>query len=293
MSVHPWEEVRPSRSKVLGVYSKRILLRNFNSKPYLSGDLFADNADYVHNPTSYRYNRSWYRSLKDAQVIFCPSADLQDFFLEFEKSINAKVVLSGNDDFDFVSIPTNIPRSVKHLILQNSFVSDGKIISTLPIGIENIRYGVNGFPSHMKPCNGYSKKNKVLVGPFGLTHNDRLEAFNNFKFENEDVDLITERLSPKDFSNLMQQYNYVAAVRGNGVDTHRLWESLYRGVVPVLKDDAWSRSLTSYNLPISYISNWDLSSMHQLLTQNPDIFESKKLPALWWPYWKQKINAFL
>jgi hypothetical protein len=171
-------------------------------------------------------------------------------------------------------------------------VSDGKRISTLPIGIENIRYGVNGFPSDMKSRGGL-KINKVLVGPFGLTHSDRLQAFNNFNVPNEAVDLITERLSPKNFSNLMQEYNYVAAVRGNGVDTHRLWESLYRGVAPILKNNAWSKSLKSYNLPISYVSNWDLPSMQHLLTQSPISFESKTLPALWWPYWKQKINEYL
>jgi hypothetical protein len=277
----------------LGVYSKRLAFRNFNSAPFLSGDLFADKADYVHNPTKFRYNRSWFRELKDAQVVFCPSSDLQNFFLEFGKSIQAKVILCGNGDFDFISVPTNVPNTVKHLFLQNSFISDGRRISTLPIGIENIRYGVNGFPSDMMPRKGLSRNNKVLVGPFGLTHSDRLQAFNNFKVENEDVDLITERLSPKDFSNLMQKYRFVAAVRGNGVDTHRLWESLYRGVVPILKDDAWSRSLASYDLPISYVTNWDLLSLHNLLSETPISFDSKNLPALWWPYWKQKINALL
>jgi hypothetical protein len=293
VTVHPWQERRPSRAKVLGVYSKRILLRNFNSSPYLSGDLFADNADYVHNPTKFRYNRSWFRDLKDAQVIFCPSGDLEDFFLEFGSSIRAKVILAGNGDFDFVSVPNSIPTSVRHLFLQNSFVSDGKTISTLPIGIENIRYGVNGFPKDMKPIGGLPKKNKVLVGPFGLTHDDRIKAFSNFKFANNNLDVAVERLKPKEFSALMQGYNYVAAIRGNGVDTHRLWESLYRGVTPILKYDDWSRSLGLYNLPIAYVNDWDVHSIQTILNVQPQFIEPKKLPALWWPYWKMRISDFL
>jgi hypothetical protein len=293
MTVHPWKEKRPSRAKVLGVYSKRLILRNFNSRPFLSGDLFADNADYVHNPTKFRYNRSWFRELKAAQVIFCPSSDLENFLLEFRNSINARVIICGNSDHDFVSVPMNIPSSVRHLFLQNSFVSDGKVISTLPIGIENIRYGVNGFPSDMKPSEGISRKNRVLVGPFGLTHNERITAFNNFNAANNYVDLVAERVSPKNFSILMQGYNYVAAVRGNGVDTHRLWESLYRGVTPILKVDSWSSSLGAYNLPFAYVDEWDLPSLQKLLTQAPLVFEAKKIPALWWPYWKKKINDYL
>lgn len=293
MAIHPWQEKRPTRLSVLGVYSKRLALRNFNSKPFLSGDLFADNADYVHYPTKFRYNRSWFRDLKNAQVVFCPSSDLENFFMEFGDLINAKVILSGNSDFDFVSTPMNIPKSVRHLFLQNSFISDGERISTLPIGIENIRYGVNGFPSDMRASKSIIKKDKVLVGPFGLTHADRIKAFDNFNPANDYVDLVTERLKPKNFSRLMQEYSYVAAVRGNGVDTHRLWESLYRGVTPILKTDSWSKSLGIYNLPIAYVSDWELPLLKGLINQSQNIFESKNLPALWWPYWEKKINDFL
>jgi hypothetical protein len=91
----------------------------------------------------------------------------------------------------------------------------------------------------------------------------------------------------------MQGYNFVAAVRGNGVDTHRLWESLYRGVTPILKVDSWSSSLGAYNLPFAYVDDWDLPSIQKLLTQAPLVFEAKKIPALWWPYWKKKINDYL
>ena len=134
MTVHPWEEKRPSRAKVIGVYSKRLLLRNFNSRPYLSGDLFQDNADYVHNPTKFRYNRSWFRDLKDAQVIFCPSADLQNFLLEFvsffllkfditkqQQKFNKKVLISryfiGADPFLGPEKGTNVAAHIQFVVV--------------------------------------------------------------------------------------------------------------------------------------------------------------------------------
>ena len=290
MTVHPWRERRPSRLKVLGVYSKRAVLRNFNSRPFLSGDLFCDNADYVFRPTEMRLNRSWYKSLKNAKVIFCKGSDLDDFLSEYSDVITAKVILAGNSDRDFYEEPKVIPKSVKHLFLQNSFISDGKKFSTLPIGIENIRYGVNGLPWHMESDSKVERINRILMGPFGLTHPDRLSAFEYFTANCDSVDLLMNRLTPTDFAAIMRSYRFIAAIRGNGVDTHRLWESLYRGCIPILKDDAWSRSLSSLNLPIQYVSEWDNEYLNPLISSKETPFNPRDLQALWWPFWKRVIN---
>lgn len=287
---HPWSEKRPSRVKVLGVYSKRALLRNFNSKPFLSGDLFADHSDYVHLPVSYRYNRSWWKSLKRAQVIFCPSDHLQDFLSNFSSDIKAKVIISGNGDHDFHSIPEEIPSSVKKLYLQNSFISDGHRIETLPIGVENLRYGVNGLPHNLQFNPRSQRQNKILMGPFGLTHPDRIQAFDEFQHHNQCVELIQDRVTPGEYSKLMSQYQYVASVRGNGVDTHRLWEALYRGCVPLLKEDSWSKSLVQLQIPHRLIKEWSLKDVQESLQDQYQTFDPKLVPSLWWPYWKEKIK---
>jgi len=286
-------EIQPSRLKVLGVYSKRLLFRSLNSKPYLSGDLFVDNADYVHMPLSFRYNRSWYKDLKSAKVIFCPSQNLQEFLQDFGKVLSAKVVISGNGDHEFHAPPSDIPASVKHLFLQNSFVSDDHLISTLPIGIENFRYGVNGLPWLMNPGRESARLNKILMGPFGLTHPDRIFAFQTFATENKVVDLVSARTSPKSFAEIMRGYKFVAAVRGNGVDTHRLWESLYRGSTPIVKTDAWSQSLIKYEFPIQFVQDWTVDELEKLLSLHLSQFAPWKIQSLWWPYWKRLINSYV
>jgi hypothetical protein len=91
----------------------------------------------------------------------------------------------------------------------------------------------------------------------------------------------------------MSEYSYVAAVRGNGVDTHRLWESLYRGSIPVIKRDLWANSLIQYNLPISLVDDWDEINLSSIISQAPIDFDPQSTPALWWPYWKALINAYL
>ncbi len=285
--------MRPSRLKVLGVYSKRVVFRSFNSKPFLSGDLFADNADYVHMPLRFRYNRSWYKSLKSARVIFCPSENLQEFFHDFGQVITAKVIISGNGDHEFHEPLSDLPQSVRHLFLQNSFISDNHLFSTLPIGIENLRFGVNGLPWLMNPGQAAPRMEKILMGPFGLTHPERFSAFELFSSENSIVDLFSERTSPKDFAQTMRRYKFVAAIRGNGVDTHRLWESLYRGCFPVLTADAWSESLRKYNLPLEIVPEWSLESLERILLSARTQFTPSKVESLWWPYWRKLINGYV
>lgn len=291
MIENSWQEIRPSRFKVAQVYTKRMALRNFNSEPYLSGDLFADHSDYNYHPISFRYNRSWYKSLKNAKVIFCPSSDLYQFLEEFHSKISAKVIIAGNGDHEFHEPPRLVPKSLKHIFLQNSFISDNSRFSTLPIGIENIRYGVNGLPRNLNSGNQL-KNGKILFGPFGLTHQERVRALKNIEKSSLPIDIISGRVDPKPFAELMSQYSFVAAVRGNGVDTHRLWESLYRGCTPLIKKDLWAESLFGYKLPIEIVEDWDEASLSQALERAPKNFDPTKIPSLWWPYWKASINAY-
>jgi hypothetical protein len=145
----------------------------------------------------------------------------------------------------------------------------------------------------MGPNRENVKINKVLMGPFGLTHADRISAFDLFSTENGVVDLISDRTTPKAFAQTMRGYKFVAAIRGNGVDTHRLWESLYRGAFPILKADQWSQSLEKYELPLLIIQDWTFEEMEKILATRLTQFAPSKIKSLWWPYWRRLINSYV
>ena len=290
-----WEEIRPHRIQVLNTYVRRAVRWRRNSSPYISGDLFADKADISIYPPTLRGRQPSIHEIREARVIFCPSNKLQEFFMEYEKDINAKVIIAGNSDYEFHKIPDAIPRSVKQIFLQNSFISDNLRIRTLPIGIENLRRGVNGHPSLIKSKKDLNNRfNKVLIGPLGLTHPIRNEVRDKFENSNEVVEFISQRLKPKDYDIKVNSFRFVGAVRGNGVDTHRHWESLYRGAIPIITSDSWSQSLKILQLPIVEIHSWEIEILQQVIEENRiEFFNPKNLPALWWPYWKNLINEFI
>lgn len=290
-----WEEQRPSRVRVIKTYTKRAIRWRRNSAPYLSGDLFSDNADVSVFPPRFRGQQPSLESIRAAKVIFCPSDKLQDFFFDFHNDISAKVVICGNSDYEFKALPASIPKSVRQLFLQNSFISDHPLVTTLPIGIENFRWGVNGNPKNLNPGLDWSqRRNEILLGPFGLTHPIRVKVRDDFSTPLNGIKLIESRLEPAEYGKVANNTRFIAAIRGNGVDTHRHWETLYRGGIPIILQDAWSHGIKGYGLPFLEVTAWDARQLQSITENNEDLgFDPAQIPALWWPYWKELITSYL
>lgn len=287
-------EARPSRIYVLSVYAKRILRWRRNSSPFLSGDLFADLADYVYKPPRFRAFKRQQIPLRTAKVIFCRSENLQELFTSYFEEINASVVICGNSDFEFHNLPEMIPTSIKALFLQNSFISDNRFVFTLPIGIENLRWGVNGNPRLFKRQIA-NPDNKILFGPFGKTHPLRTQVIEKFRNPGLFWDCLPSgRISPREYAKIARRYKMIAAVRGNGIDTHRHWESIYRGVNPVTLRDKWSESLQALGIPFVLIDSWEEASVSNLFSQpNMRTINPLEIDAIWEPYWRSLIQSFV
>lgn len=286
---------RPSRFYVTRVYFKRFLRWRRNSSPYISGDAFADLADFVYRAPRFRRFKRQQIPIENARVIFCRSEDLSEMIQFHAKQISAKVIICGNSDFEFHIVPHGIPESVKALFLQNSFISDNRTIFTIPIGLENLRWGVNGNPKLLSMVNRNLVKNEILFGPFGETHAIRKKIFEDFTQQHGPWRVLpSTRISATEYSRIARTCRYVASVRGNGVDTHRLWESLYRGIYPIVQRDSWSESLQILGLPIEEISSWSTSELlnrHKSLPRgyfNPQLHET-----LWMTFWEKKITSYL
>jgi hypothetical protein len=285
---------RPSRVKVASIYFKRAIRWRRNSSPYVSGDAFADLCDFVYNPPKWR-NLNRTALISDAKIIYCKSHELQEMLDRHASEINARVIVCGNSDFEFHSLPLGIPESTRALFLQNSFISDNELIFTIPIGIENFRLGVNGNPRLIRNLGeNRERKRKLLFGPLSPTHPIREIVIERFNREDPLWDLISDRLSPREYDQLVAQYCMIAAVRGNGVDTHRLWEALYRGIMPIVTADIWWESLREFFPQVIYISDWDLVEISKVIQSvDPLAFDPTKISALWMPFWEQKIRGYL
>ena len=288
---------RPSRITVLFIYIKRILRWRRNSYPLLSVDAFVDLSDYVAFPPIYR-RRLRQKKMNKAKIIFCPSEKLQDFLDENFDQINAKVIIAGNSDYEFHNPIRNVPSSVNLLLLQNSLISENEKIFTLPIGVENLRWGVNGHPKLMEFNSKNNAKRGILIGPFSNTHMVRVELLAKLKAPdaslNESNEIVISRIKPRKYKKIMLSFKFVACVRGNGIDTHRLWETLYRGRIPLVESSKWLDSLKYLELPIIEVKNWSVDELNRIAeTQEARFFDPSDIEVLWMPYWEKFIKSYL
>jgi len=234
-------------------------------------------------PPRFRGKQPGLSEIRSAKVIFCPSDKLTTFLDDYCDEISAKVIICGNSDFEFFNLPSNIPLSISQLFLQNSFISDDPLVTTLPIGIENFRWGVNGNQKSMSVGRSWGqRKNDILIGPVGLTHPIRTEVSKEFFKPIEGIKFIPNRIEPSEYDRLSKDVRFVAAVRGNGVDTHRHWETLYRGGIPIILEDGWSAGIDSLNLPFLKVAAWAPELLREVIRNEIDLgFSPGKISALW------------
>ena len=73
------------------------------------------------------------------------------------------------------------------------------------------------------------------------------------------VEIDEPNLKLEEYKRKLQQHRFVLCPWGNGVDTHRIWETLYSGNIPITKYHHTFSNL--YNLPILFINNYyDINS---------------------------------
>lgn len=96
----------------------------------------------------------------------------------------------------------------------------------------------------------------------------------------------------KEFLRNLRNHKFVLCPRGNGIDTHRLWETLYMGSIPIVKRCCAMNEFI--DLPILFIDDWlDVANEEYLEMKYKDIVSSSwNLEKLKFSYWKNKILTF-
>ncbi len=93
------------------------------------------------------------------------------------------------------------------------------------------------------------------------------------------------------FLREIKSHDFVLCPRGNGLDTHRLWETLYMGSIPILKRNIGYVEFE--DLPICFIDNWEEVTPEFLKKEKERIQNcSWNMESLRIGYWIDKISNF-
>lgn len=278
-----------ARYVAFAIYSKRFSNWFLTNAPYLSGDAFSSLADH-----SYRLPKYWglvrgQTKLVEARTVFCPSHFLKEFLESHFDDLKCETLILGNSDRNFSNFDFHLPDSITQVFIQNLNCSrDG--LRILPIGLENRRLGRNGFTSVYKKLIPWEEKsNRLLIGPFSNTHLER-GNFQEYELVDGPWDVQKNFLNFQDFSELASRYRFVACPQGNGLDTHRFWETLYRGSIPFVLKSTWSSKIKEIGVPVVELDSWNALNIEKEIYNNIGFkFDPKKVKALWLDYWKNEF----
>ena len=98
----------------------------------------------------------------------------------------------------------------------------------------------------------------------------------------------------KDYLKVLASSYFNICPRGNGIDTHRIWESLIFQTIPIVENNSFTAELNSLGVPVLILENWDELneySKENLLEVYSRIKNNKNLKTFSeFNYWQKKLG---
>lgn len=270
----------------------RLLRRRPASKPYLSGDTFRSLADHVYEE-GLPFNPE---QVASDSTIFVASPQAEKFFTKIHPRINNDYTLITHNGDNIIDdyMSRYIDRKIVKWYAMSVLTNHPKIVP-IPAGLENLHYYNNGitrlFDKHRKRNN--QKLDRILFGFTVSTNPKERQPAYDFLHKYPLADEITKPLNADEYLDHLSCYKFVAAPPGNAIESHRMWEAMYLGVVPIVKRSRMMEYFRDLGLPIWLINDWfELSSLtpDDLSLRYRKIMKEARTEALWFSYWQNRIR---
>jgi len=199
--------------------------------------------------------------------------------------------ITGHSDYPITEVVfNNYEQNCSHWFTVNKYYEHPKL-TALPLGITN---NVSESELHentqlIMDVMGQPKTDKNLVYmnfSIDTYPSDRQSCYDTFK----DKPWVTVGIleGRRSFLQEIRNHTFVLCPRGNGLDTHRLWETLYMGSIPIVKRHIGLNEFT--DLPILFIDDWsDVTEEKLRATAHEFATRQWNLEKLKFSYWKKRI----
>lgn len=192
-----------------------------------------------------------------------------------------------------------LPDSLFKLFTSNLNCQNGRF-AWLPFGLGVADFKDKVGPSRdliLKYRNKYEKNNLLYVNFSNHTYlRSKLNEYyyscyydkNSF---NQDWITWETHLNQGEFFEQLCSHKFCLCPFGNGLDSYRIWECLYCGVVPVIQDSVFSRNLAEAGLPVHIVPNlFELTENSLLKVYSNMMTQTYNYDALRLSWWQEKIK---
>jgi hypothetical protein len=227
--------------------------------------------------------------LTDNQVIFCNNYLLDSLFeiLETKKELkNLKLITHQTDLSITRKLFNKKPQSISKWYSINVDYKHPDLVP-IPIGLSNEYSPKNIFKSSYEKIKYIELDQKVNKIYMNFQKNTKFfsRSYLEKKLKNHSKVVYEQpNLNISDYLNKVSKYKFTMCPRGNGLDTHRIWETIYAGSIPVVE-----KLLTNefcLDLPVIRYENLGKLDNYLSMLENTKIpeksFSHEKLTMLFW-----------
>lgn len=220
-------------------------------------------------PTAYDLT---YNTIIEDGDVWLIKTDYIEEFCKFASSFDGKInIVVQHSDIAFSKeIYKIIPKCVKTIFTINCNIKENNVVP-IPLGL-GPKFG-RGAPNivDIQDTAKNSNKNKLLYLNFRTNTfpQERIPVYTYFENLAKNNSWITIGNIDSNYDNYrtylsdLTNHKFCICPRGNGIDTHRLWECLYSKTIPIVRYDDYAH----YNfkdLPILFVDYWNDISIELL-----------------------------
>ncbi|MFA5000618.1 MAG: hypothetical protein WC531_00095 [Candidatus Paceibacterota bacterium] len=264
-----------------------------SSCPYISGDSFRAFANMVYEKG---LNSIVLGKIKENTIIFVCIEQAEKFFQEVHPHITKPYILITHNGDTLVTeqLAKYADKKINKWYAMSVTVSHPQI-TPIPAGLENLSYYNNGITKlfDKNRWKGGDKINRILFG-FSISTNpgERQPAYDAL-IKCPSADEIRGKLNAKQYLEKLNGYKFVASPPGNAIDSHRMWEAMYLGVIPIVKRSFMMESFSQLGLPIWLVDDWQEIknfSETELASKYTEIMAQANTKPLFLDYWINLIK---
>ena len=256
----------------------------------VSGEGYKRYCNKSYKPSA--YDLSFDTNIEPNDVWFVKRDFLAEFFSVIPTDCPAISVVTQHSDYELDdSVMSMKPSCVKRVFGSNA-TSQREDVVPIPLGLGPSYCHITPKAKDIKKLDTMRDRKGLLYVNFRASTYpiERQTVMNQMCVLAESCSSVTIANQPTDpkfvgrYLNDLIDHKFCICPRGNGIDTHRLWESLYCRTIPIVKRLSAHRNFS--DLPILFVDDWSEVTEDKLHTEYNRITSVKwnysKLSASWW-----------
>lgn len=280
---------------------------------FIQGNKFADMADFTYSPTE-KFMDDYYNlpntldltKLKDVNIVFTTPFYAKSLCEVIVRLPQKFIIITHNGDNEINDNGVGYMDGRGNYIKTDWFLIPNNVIRWYATNVNTLNPVVEAIPSGLENNRWHVEQRKKermlekLQEPRiirNLVYMDHSTTWNigerrwlyEYLSDNPWVTAINKGANFERFLENVYAHKFVICPRGNGIATHREWETLYLGAIPIQKRNLNNRFFIGF--PICFVNDWtevteEFLNKEYIRIQNLDW--NKEM--LTFEYWKNKIR---